>query len=73
MDVVAAGQEVIVTRRGRPRLRLTPAQAVPPALPVRLDRPLRTDPRARMGEPADPDEPLGLGELPQESRQLRAL
>ena len=25
MDVVAAGQEVIVTRRGRPRLRLTPA------------------------------------------------
>jgi prevent-host-death family protein len=25
MDVVAAGQEVIVTRHGRPRLRLTPA------------------------------------------------
>jgi prevent-host-death family protein len=25
MDVVAAGQEVIVTRRGRPRLRLLPA------------------------------------------------
>ena len=25
MDVVASGQEVIVTRRGRPRLRLTPA------------------------------------------------
>jgi prevent-host-death family protein len=26
MDIVAAGQEVIVTRRGRPRLRLTPAR-----------------------------------------------
>ncbi|HWD69769.1 MAG TPA: type II toxin-antitoxin system prevent-host-death family antitoxin [Solirubrobacteraceae bacterium] len=25
MDIVAAGQEVIVTRHGRPRLRLTPA------------------------------------------------
>jgi prevent-host-death family protein len=25
MDVVAAGQKVIVTRRGRPRLRLLPA------------------------------------------------
>ncbi|MDE3134852.1 MAG: type II toxin-antitoxin system prevent-host-death family antitoxin [Acidobacteriota bacterium] len=25
MDIVAAGQEVIVTRRGRPRLRLLPA------------------------------------------------
>jgi prevent-host-death family protein len=29
MDVVAAGQEVIVTRHGRPRLRLTPASLKP--------------------------------------------
>ena len=29
MDVVAAGQEVIVTRRGRPRLRLTAAAQGP--------------------------------------------
>jgi prevent-host-death family protein len=25
IDVVAAGQDVVVTRRGKPRLRLTPA------------------------------------------------
>jgi antitoxin (DNA-binding transcriptional repressor) of toxin-antitoxin stability system len=25
IDVIAAGQDVVVTRRGKPRLRLTPA------------------------------------------------
>jgi len=31
MDVVAGGQEVVVTRHGRPRLRLLPAEPPQPA------------------------------------------
>jgi len=31
MDRVAAGEEVVITRRGRPRIRLTPAPAAAPA------------------------------------------
>jgi prevent-host-death family protein len=31
MERVAAGQEVLITHRGKPRVRLTPASEPPPA------------------------------------------
>jgi antitoxin (DNA-binding transcriptional repressor) of toxin-antitoxin stability system len=47
MDRVAAGDEVLVTRRGKPRIRLSPAtDPAPPALtPPAEPRTPRTAPR----------------------------
>ena len=48
VDRVAAGEEVIVTRHGRPRIRLSPASATEPSPPTRLTSIAATKPSPRI-------------------------